>query len=186
MSEYGNIDPTVYANMVATQQKEQVISAIKDLVNADQIVSDIRFQLTGKKQHRVDLPDGSTKIVQTEYHQPLINDLGANKLLADFRSYINPNVVLTYLKEKDILARSRSYYTNISFELARNMKTYEVLTKENHAKIRTIMSTNFHTALWRSYNGMTLLTSLKNISVNEIRDLNQDPRNSGLGGVFRK
>lgn len=183
MSE--NIDPTVYANMVATAQKEQVISAIKDLVNADQIVSDIRFQLTGKKQHRIE-KDGKVEIITVEYHEPLINDVGANKILADLRSYINPNVVLTYLKDKDIERRSYVYYTNISFELARNMQTYEIITKERHATIRTIMATNFHTALWRSYNGMTLLTSLKNISVSEVRDLNQEQQNKGFSGVFKR
>lgn len=179
------VDPTVYANMIATQQKEQIISAIKELVNADRIVNDIRFQLTGKKQVTVEV-DGKVKIQEVVYHDPLINDKGANKILADFRSYINPNVVLTYLKEKDIVARSRSYYTNVTFELARNMKSYEINNKDNHAKIRTIMGTNFHTALWRSYNGMTLLTSLKNISVSEVRSMDLDQGNKGLTGVFRK
>lgn len=179
------IDNATYYNMVASSQKEQVMSAIKDLVNADNIVKDIRFQLTGKKQIKVQ--DGSkVSIQEIVYHEPLLNDLGANKLLSDFRSYINPNVILTYLKEKDIQARSRAYYTNITFELARNMINYGITSKDDHAKIRTIMATNFHTALWRSYNGMTVLTSLKNISVSEVRDLNQEQNKTGFSGVFRK
>lgn len=180
-----DIDPSVYSNMVANVQKEQVISAIKDLVNADQIVSDIRFQLTGKKQIRVN-ENGIEKVKEVYYHGPLINDIGANKLLADFRSYINPNVVLTYFKEQDIMARSKAYYTNMSFELARNMKYYDIKDKNDHAKIRTIMGTNFHAALWRSYKGMTLLTSLKNISVSEVRDMNTKEDGNILRGVFRK
>jgi len=178
-------DQQMYSNMIATQSKEQVLSAIKELVNADSIVKDIRFQLTGKKEVRVK-EAGEIVLKEIRYHEPLLNDLGASKVLADFRSYINSNVVLTYLREEDIQARSQVYFTNITFELARNMITYGVLTKENHAKIRTIMSTNFHSALWRSYNGMTLLTSLKNISVSEIRDIGQDQKSGGLSGVFRK
>lgn len=179
------VNPTVYANMMANEAKHQVLSAIKDLVNADQIVEDIRFQLSGIKQMKVP-ENGQIVVKKIKYHEPLMNEYGINKVISDFRAYINPNVVLSYLEKNDILARSRAYFTNIAFELARNLVNYDIKSKENHAKIRTILGTNFHAALSRAYNGLTLQTAMKNISVQEIR--NMDPERTGinLGGVFKK
>ena len=164
----------IYSNMMADQgSKDRVLSAIKDLVNASETVECIKFQLTGKKTVKRNI-NGKLILDLIKYHEPLINDLGANKLLADFESYVNPNVVLSYFERHEINRRSRVYYTNIGFELARNMLKYKIYSRENHAKIRSIMHTNFHAAIARAYNGMTLLNALKNITVSEVRDLNEN------------
>lgn len=178
-------DKRIYLNMMANEQKSNMLSSIKDLVNADDIVSEVRFQLTGKKQVKHINPETKApEIVEVRYHAPLVNDYGANKLIADFRAYINPNVVLSYLEKNDIRARSRSYFTNIVFELARNMVNYGIYSTENHAKIRTILGTNFHAALSRAYNGLTILTALKNISVQEVRQL--EPEQAAIKKVFSR
>jgi hypothetical protein len=181
----GEIDPTVYANMMANESKEKVLSAIKDLVNADQIVEDIRFQLSGIKQVKIH-ENGQLVVKKIKYHEALMNEYGINKVISDFRAFINPNVILSYLERDDIKARSRSYYTNVSFELARNMMNYDIRTKENHAKVRTILGTNFHAALSRAYNGLTLITTLKNIQVQEVRNLDNEGQRGGFSGFGRK
>ena len=179
-------DNLMYSNYMASAQKERVLSAIKELVNADSVVNDVKFQLTGKKQITIE-KDGEGVIQEVVYHAPLINDYGVNKIIADLRSYIQSNVVLGYMEKDAIHRRSRAYYTNVCFELARNIVKYGVMSKENHAKIRTILDTNFYSALSRAYNGMTLLTALKNISVSEIRQIDQpEVAGKGLMGVLKR
>jgi len=182
MTEQSNL---AYQHILSQQAKEVVVSAIKDLVNADEIVKNLKFQLSGKKTIKVQQKDGTILLQQMVYHEPLMNDLGTNKVLADFRSYINPNVILSYFEKEEIQQYSRAYFTNVIFELARNMVAYDILSKENHAKIRNIMNVNFRSVLGRALNGMTLLTALKNIQVQEIRQFDQDDRSPGQR-VFKK
>lgn len=175
----------MYSNYVMGDNKERVMSAVKELVNSDDIVENIRFQLTGTKKYKVQKPDGTIMFQVLKYHEPLMNDYGVNKVLTDVRGYIQSNVILGYLKEDEIKRRSKAYFTNIVFELSRNMLNYGIYSKENHAKIRGILSTNFHTVLSRAYNGLTILTALKNINVVEQRDMNKEDK-QGKFGVFNR
>lgn len=180
----GQVDPTVYANMVATQQKEKVLSAIKDLIDEERTIENVKFQLTGKKQYKVK-ENGEIKTKEVFYHEPLLNDYGVNKVIADFRANLNPNVVLSYFEKDEIKSWCDTYYTNVIFELARNMVAYDIQTKENHAKIRHILNINFRAVLGRALKGMTILTALKNISVSEIREMPKE-KVSLISGVFKR
>lgn len=181
------VSPLVYRNMMADQSKERVISAIKDIVSADEIVEKVRFRFTGKKKVQTfNEKTGKPEVHWVQYHQPLMNDYGCDQVISDFETFINTNIVLSYLEKDDIQKRSEAYFTNIIFELARNMINYGIFTKERHAKIRTILGQNFHSALKRSYNGMTILNALKNISVNEVRNLEADPLRSRIQNIFAK
>lgn len=167
-----------------TGQKNQVLSALKELVNADEIVENVRYQLSGKKI--VKFYEGNEeKTMIREYHKPLMNDEGISDTVADFRAFINSNMILSWYEQKEIDKWSYVYFTNVIFNLARNMHKYDVKTRENHAKIRMILHSNFRSVMGRAMRGMTLLTALKNIETHEVRNFEQE-RNPSLFGIFNR
>lgn len=165
-----------------TSRKNEVLSALRELVNADEIVDNVRFQLSGKKYVTI-FEDGQEKRIEKKYHEPLMNDLGISSTISDFRAFINSNMILSWYEAEEITKWGYVYYTNIIFDLARNMRRYDVKSRESHAKIRMILHSNFRSVMGRAMRGMTLLTALKNIDVHEVRDFNQQEK-PGLLGMF--
>ena len=165
-------------------QKNQVLSALKEIIDADQIVETVRFQLSGQKTIiTIENDQEVTKI--KKFHEPLMNDIGISDTISDFRAFINSNMILSYYENDEIAKWSYIYFTNIIFNLARNMHRYQVNTRENHAKIRMILHSNFRSVIGRAMRGMTLLTALKNIDVHEVRNFEQDAKPSLLN-MFRR
>jgi hypothetical protein len=183
MQQQMNSMPMMMGFSSMTSRKNEVLGALKELVNADEIVDNVRFQLSGKKYITM-LVDGQEKRVEKKYHEPLMNDLGVSSCISDFRSFINSNMILSFYEPEDIQKWSYVYYTNVIFDLARNMRNYEVMTRENHAKVRMILHSNFRSVMGRALRGMTLLTALKNIDVHEVRDFNQQDPKPGILSMF--
>ena len=174
--------PMGYTSMAS--QKNQVLSALKEIINADEIVETVRFQLSGKKVMTT-IEDNKEVTKVKVFHNPLMNDAGISDTISDFRAFINSNMILSWYESEEIQKWCYTYFTNIIFNLARNMHKYDIKTRENHAKIRMILHSNFRSVMGRAMRGMTLLTSLKNIDVHEVRNFEQDQRPSLLG-MFKR
>lgn len=160
-----------------TSRKNEVLSALKELVNADEIIENIKFQLSGKKIVTVMDAKGQEQRIERIYHKPLMNDEGISNTVADFRSYVNANVILSYYEQGEIEKWGYVYFSNTIFHLARNIRKYDINSRENHAKIRNILHVNFRAVMGRAIKGMTLLTSLKNIDVQEVRQFAEQKQN---------
>lgn len=174
-------NPLVAGNMRAESSRDQVLSALKELTNEEEIVKSVKFDLSGVKE--IVKPDGSREMVR--YHDPLLNDYGINQVIASFRSSIGKNVTLSCFTRDEIITRCEIFDRNNTFELARNMVPYGIRDSSNLLKIKNILSLNFAAQLNRALNGLTLIKTLENTQIQENRIFANEEKRPGIGASIR-
>lgn len=178
------MDQQQYYNTIQANTKQQITSAIKELIDIEEDCKVMLFHLTGKRKKR-DLETG--EIIIIEEHKPFVNDEGAQRIVSLYRNTVNSNIVLTYLKEDEIRKRCDIFHSNIIFFIHQNIINYNIPEVGDVNGLIIMIDNMFKAALSRAYNGMTLHTTTKNIQIVEHRDLddNQSKKNI-LGGIFKK
>lgn len=182
MPYYDNTSPQVYGSMMAQNNKEAVLSALKEITNEESTIKDVKFILSGIKEVNL-----NNQIHKVKMHEPLLNDYGVSQVIAYMYGYLSKNVTLSCLTPQYINTKHRQFWTNIGCELGANWVSYGIKNKSAHAQIRGILTQHIYSQLTRALNGFTLIKAVENTNVNENRNMDNNSNRPGLlgfGGLF--
>lgn len=182
--ENEEIDNSHYMGMMGggVSNREKMSSLI-ELTNESETIEELRFILSGKK---VFIDPKTRKKVEIKFEEALLTDEGANKIIKYFKAYLNKNITTSWFEDKEIKMRCSQFHTHLVFELARNWIAYGIRSRTEHNQIVSLLGNHLRAVFNRSLKGLTLIKSLENTHVQELRNFQDKTQENGLSNVFRR
>lgn len=185
MNTPGEIDPSAshYMGMMGGNSQRERMSQLIELTNETETIEEIRFILTGKKVY---IDPTTQKKVEIQIDQPLLTPDGSQRIIKYFKAYLNKNITLSWFDDKEIKMRCSQFHTHMTFELARNWISYGINSRTEHNQIVSLLGNHLRAVFNRSLKGLTLIKSLENTHVSELRNFQDQQKESGISGLFRR
>lgn len=180
MTDY---NPSHYMGMMQGGNVRERMSQLIELTNENETIEEIRFILTGKKIY---FDPATQKKVEVVVEKPLLTDEGSQKIIKYFKAYLNKNITLSWFDDKEIKLRCSQFHTHMTFELSRNWIAYGINSRTEHNQIVSMLGNHLRAAFNRSFKGLTLIKSLENTNVQELRNFQDNEQKLSLNPFRRR
>ena len=141
----GEIDPRLYSQMYSSQQEA---SSIRYQLETNDALEELRSELLG-----LSWDEDKQKYVRDPNKIPLMNEKGTNSILTTLKSRSNKMFSLSNHEQHDIDQRCKRYIDNLSIELARHRKDFDINSFARLHSVIDLADDIFRATILKSHRG---------------------------------
>ena len=172
-----------YLGMMSNNENIQKMSALVELTNEDTLIEKVRYILSGEK-HYWD-PETQQRVTM-QIDLRILTSYGVQRLIKHLSGYLTKNITTSFHTQKQINIICRQFHTQTCFENAENWIAYGFRSKTEHNQVTSLLGNHVRSTYNRSLDGLTLIKTLENTQVQELRNFEGEKKEGGLSSIFRR